>query len=67
MAERSTLLRRGLRRFHRDESGAITVDFVVLTSVIIVAVMGLFVVLNEAVFENAAVTISDDVTASGSR
>ncbi len=67
MTTLTSFLTRPFRRMPHDESGAITVDFVVLTSAVIVMVLALFTVLTEAVFENAAVTITNDITASGNR
>ncbi len=52
---------RRLRAFLRDENGAITVDFVVLTGAVIALVLVVFQVLTQAVFDNAARSIVDNM------
>ncbi|MEH7829691.1 Flp family type IVb pilin [Gemmobacter denitrificans] len=53
---------RSFRNFWRDETGAITVDWVVLTAVVIVMVAGVFVVIQQSVFEDTAGRIGDMIT-----
>ncbi len=49
------------RRFARDETGAVTVDFVVLTAGIIFLAIGVFQVLREAIYVDAATAIAGGV------
>jgi Flp pilus assembly pilin Flp len=49
------------KRFGKDESGAVTVDFVVLTAGIIFMVLSVFQILREAVYEDAAVSIANGI------
>lgn len=53
-----------LRRFRREEAGAVTVDWVVLTSVVVAALLMLFSILTETIFEDTATAIADDIDAS---
>lgn len=53
------------RRYRRDESGAITVDWVVLTAVVVAMVMSLFTILTETIFEDTATAIAEDITNAG--
>jgi Flp pilus assembly protein TadG len=54
-------------RFMRDEDGAITVDFVVLTAAMIFMVMGVFAIITPAAYEDAAVSIREKVDEAASR
>jgi Flp pilus assembly pilin Flp len=56
-----------VRLFLRDEDGAITVDWVVLTAALIGVVMAIFVVLTPAVYEDAAQRIREDVDTAAER
>lgn len=56
-----------LHAFLRDENGAVTVDFVVLTGAVVALVLALFQVLTQAIFEESAAGIVEDIrTASAS-
>jgi ABC-type antimicrobial peptide transport system permease subunit len=55
------LARRRLARLLRGEDGAVTVDFIVLTAVLIAAVIGLFTMLTEELYQNAAMNIVEEV------
>jgi Flp pilus assembly pilin Flp len=55
------------RRFARDEDGAVTVDFVVLTAALIFMVMGVFTIITPAAHEEAAASINDKVLEAASR
>ena len=54
-------------RFMRDDDGAITVDFVVLTAAMIFMVMGVFAIITPAAYEDAAVAIKENVDEAASR
>jgi Flp pilus assembly protein TadG len=54
-------------RFVQDESGAITVDFVVLTAAMIFMVLGVFTIITPSLYENAAVGIEQKVEEAASR
>jgi Flp pilus assembly pilin Flp len=55
------MLKNLFKRFKKEESGAVTVDFVVLTAGIIVMVMAVFQVLRESLYTDAAAAISNGV------
>jgi Flp pilus assembly pilin Flp len=57
----------GITGFLRDEDGAITVDWVVLTAALIGVVMAVFVILTPAVYEDAAERIREDVDTAAQR
>ena len=50
-----------LRRFARNEDGAVTVDWVVLTAGIVGIVLVLFTSLTEALYEGAGQSIASDI------
>ena len=52
------MLKKLMVRFGKDESGAVTVDFVVLTAGVILMVMSVFQVLQESLYVDAAAAIS---------
>jgi Flp pilus assembly pilin Flp len=56
-----------LTRFVRDEDGAITVDFVVLTAAMIFMVMGVFTIITPALHEEAAANINAKIEDGTSR
>jgi hypothetical protein len=60
-------LRRGAAAFVRDDEGAVTVDWVVLTAAMVVMVTGVFIIINEGVVETAAAGIAANVTEAGTR
>ncbi|WP_288997228.1 hypothetical protein [uncultured Gemmobacter sp.] len=47
--------------FLRAEDAAATVDWVVLVTAVIVMTMGIFMIVTQALYENAAESISDKV------
>jgi hypothetical protein len=55
------------RDFADSEEGAVTVDWVVLTALIIAMSLTLFTILTDAVFETAAAGIAENVNESGTR
>jgi Flp pilus assembly pilin Flp len=55
------MLKTLFNRFGRDECGAVTVDFVVLTAGIIFMVIGVFQVLRESLYVDAATAIARGV------
>jgi Flp pilus assembly pilin Flp len=55
------MLKKLMVRFGKDESGAVTVDFVVLTAGVILMVMSVFQVLQESLYVDAAAAISNGV------
>lgn len=55
------------RDFAESEDGAVTVDWVVLTAVVIAMVLAVFTILTEAVFETAASGIEENVIEAGVR
>jgi Flp pilus assembly pilin Flp len=55
------MLKNLMVRFGKDESGAVTVDFVVLTAGVILMVMSVFQVLQESLYVDAAAAISNGV------
>lgn len=61
MNDKTRTLRSALSRFAADESGAVTVDWVVLTAAITGIGMLLFSILTPAVFQDGATAISDVV------
>jgi Flp pilus assembly pilin Flp len=54
-------------RFLREEDGAITVDFVVLTAAMIFMVMGVFQIITPLAYETAAESINGKVVEASSR
>lgn len=50
-----------IRRFAECESGAVTVDWVVLTAAIVGMIMALFTILNESIYEETANAIGDRI------
>jgi Flp pilus assembly pilin Flp len=54
-------------RFVRDEDGAITVDFVVLTAAMIFMVLGVFTIITPTLYENVAVGIEAKVEEAATR
>ncbi len=56
------MLKKLFKRFGKDECGAVTVDFVVLTAGVIFMVLGVFQVLRQSVYEDAAAAIADGIT-----
>jgi multisubunit Na+/H+ antiporter MnhC subunit len=56
-----------LLRFKTAEDGAITVDWVVLTAILIGVVMSVFVLLTPTVYENAAEGIRENVDEAAQR
>ncbi|HMO08199.1 MAG TPA: hypothetical protein PKD10_11215 [Paracoccaceae bacterium] len=67
MLQKKTTIAQALRRFARDDSGAVTVDWVVLTAALVGVVMSLFSFLTEEIYENAGLRIAEDVTEAASR
>ncbi len=55
------------RGFADSEDGAVTVDWVVLTALIVGMSLALFTILTDAVFETAAAGVADNVTEAGLR
>lgn len=55
------------RDFVEAEDGAVTVDWVVLTAVVIAMVLAVFTIVTDAVFETAASGIEENVTEAGVR
>lgn len=53
--------------FADSEDGAVTVDWVVLTALIMGMSLALFTILTDAVFETAASGVADNVTEAGLR
>lgn len=53
--------------FLRNESGAITVDWVVLTAAVVGLVIGLFVFLTPTVYSNAGEAIASQVNRAAER
>jgi hypothetical protein len=53
--------------FADSEDGAVTVDWVVLTALIMGMSLALFTILTDAVFETAATGVADNVTEAGLR
>ena len=51
-------------RFLRDESGAVTVDWVVLTAALVGLVMMVFTILTEEIYQNTATAIGADITSA---
>lgn len=60
-------LRRGVAAFARNEGGAVTVDWVVLTAAMVVMVTGVFIVINEGVVTNASAGIAEHIVEAGTR
>jgi Flp pilus assembly protein TadG len=54
-------------RFVRNEDGAITVDFVVLTAAMIFMVLGVFTIITPTLYENVAVGIEAKVEEAATR
>jgi Flp pilus assembly pilin Flp len=67
MLNLETLVKASIRRFARDESGAVTVDWVVLTAALVGIVMTLFTFLTDEIYQNAGLRIAEDVTDAASR
>ena len=55
------------KRFVRDDDGAITVDFVVLTAAMIFMVMGVFTIITPALHQEAAANINSKIEEAASR
>lgn len=55
------MLKKLFRHFAKDEAGAVTVDFVVLTAGVIFMVLGVFQVLRESLYTDAAAAIANGV------
>ncbi len=55
------MLKNLIKRFGKDECGAVTVDFVVLTAGVIFMVLGVFQVLRETLYTDAAAAIANGV------
>lgn len=53
-----------VQAFVRCQSGAVTVDWVALTAIVVGMVMALFVILDQSIFENVAVAIVAGIDAS---
>lgn len=60
----SALLHSG---FFNDESGAVTVDWVVMTAAVVGLAVMLFSILAPAIFQDAAQSIADVVVAAAAR
>ncbi len=60
-------LRRRAAAFARDDQGAVTVDWVVLTAAMVVMVTGVFIIINEGVITNASAGIASNVAEAGIR
>jgi Flp pilus assembly protein TadG len=60
-------MRQVYTRFVRDEDGAITVDFVVLTAAMIFMVLGVFTIITPTLYENVAVGIEAKVEEAATR
>ena len=60
-------LRRIIAAFVRDDRGAVTVDWVVLTAAMVVMVTGVFIIINEGVITNASTGIAANITESSIR
>jgi hypothetical protein len=56
-----------LLRFKTAEDGAVTVDWVVLTAILIGIVMGVFALLTPTVYQNAAEGIRENVDEAAQR
>jgi Flp pilus assembly pilin Flp len=56
-----TMLKKLFKRFAKDEAGAVTVDFVVLTAGVIFMVLAVFQVLRESLYTDAAAAIANGV------
>jgi cytochrome b subunit of formate dehydrogenase len=54
-------------RFARDEGGAVTVDWVVLTASMVILVTGVFITINEAVMTDAAAGIAGNIEEASAR
>lgn len=54
-------------RYSRNQDGAVTVDFVVLTALIVGMLLSLFAILTDTVFQTAATGVADNVTEAGTR
>ncbi len=50
-----------LPRFLRDEGGAVTVDWVVLTAALVGLVMVVFTILTEEIYQNTAQSIAGHI------
>jgi Flp pilus assembly pilin Flp len=55
------MLKNLFKRFGKDECGAVTVDFVVLTAGVIFMVLSVFQVLRETLYTDAAAAIASGV------
>lgn len=53
------------RAFGKNDAGAVTVDWVVLTAALCGLIIAIFTILTESVYENAAQGISDTVAEAG--
>lgn len=67
MQKFGTNMKASIRRFARDESGAVTVDWVVMTAALVGIVMTLFTFLTDEIYQNAGLRIAEDVTDAASR
>lgn len=56
-----------IKRFARCESGAVTVDWVVLTAATVGLALGLFSVITEGHFQDAALAINEDIEEAARR
>lgn len=67
MKTMARILAAPFRRFARDECGAVTVDWVVLTAALVGIIMSLFTLLTESLYENAGVRIAADISEAAER
>lgn len=57
--------RRNGRAIFTDEAGAVTIDWVVLTAALCALIIGLFSILNESLYEDAAREIAEQIEDAG--
>ncbi|MFN3971874.1 MAG: Flp family type IVb pilin [Gemmobacter sp.] len=67
MLEMGKRLKATVRRFARDESGAVTVDWVVLTAAIVGAAIALHQLLTVSLYQDAGLRIAQDVVEASVR
>lgn len=67
MQKFGTMMKAAALRFARDERGAVTVDWVVLTAALVGVVMTLFTFLTDEIYQNAGLRIAEDVADAASR
>ena len=67
MFKTMSLFRQMAATFAKDEGGAVTVDWVVLTAAMVVLVTGVFITINEAVMTDAAAGIAGHIEEAGTR